>query len=230
MTTGPHGSGAVLRSGAPRNEAELAVVLLHGRGGSAQDMLDLGYLMHLDLIHFVAPEATGHTWYPLSFLAPREANEPYLSSALDKVATLVTSLEQAGLERERILIGGFSQGACVATEFVARHPARYGGLLAFTGGLIGPPGSIVQPPGDLLGTPALLLSGDPDPHVPWPRVEETAQILSGMGAEVKTKRFPGRPHIVTPEELDLGGRLFFYAMNKRPGGNLKLDELLPTDF
>jgi predicted esterase len=120
---------------------------------------------------------------------------------------VVQSLEQAGFGRERIVVAGFSQGACLATEFVAGHPARYGGLIAFTGGLIGPPGSLHTPVGELAGTPALLCSGDPDPHVPWLRVEESAAILGAMGAKVTTKRYPGRPHTITQEELELARNL-----------------------
>jgi predicted esterase len=143
-------------------------------------------------------------------------NEPYLSSALAKVESVVQSLQEAGFGRERIVVGGFSQGACLATEFVASHPARYGGLVAFTGGLIGPPGSLQSSPnGELTGTPALLCSGDPDPHVPWTRIEESAAILSGMGATVTTRRYPGRPHTVTQEELELARNLLLQAGDRR---------------
>ena len=208
MSSDPHGSGRVLNAGSAVSEASLAVVLLHGRGGSAEDILGLASAFDLPDVAYFAPQAAGHTWYPLSFMAPREANEPYLSSALAKVDAVVRSIEQAGVERNRIVVAGFSQGACLATEFVASHPARYGGLIAFTGGLIGAPGTL-QPGSnhvtgagaDLAGTPALLSSGDPDPHVPWQRVEESAAILRSMGAAVTTTRYPGRPHTITPAEL-----------------------------
>jgi predicted esterase len=216
MTSDPHAAGAVLQAGAALNAADLAMVLLHGRGGSAEDILELGSALHLQNVAYLAPQAAGHTWYPLSFLAPRNTNEPYLSSALAKVESVVQSLQEAGFGRERIVVGGFSQGACLATEFVASHPARYGGLVAFTGGLIGPPGSLQSSPnGELTGTPALLCSGDPDPHVPWTRVEESAAILSGMGATVTTKRYPGRPHTVTQEELELARNLLLQAGDRR---------------
>ena len=207
MTNDRHAGGAVLQAGAPLDKADLAVVLLHGRGGSAEDILELGSAFHLPNVSYLAAQAEGHSWYPFSFLAPRESNEPYLSSALAKVEAVVQSLEQAGFGRERIVVAGFSQGACLATEFVAGHPARYGGLIAFTGGLIGPPGSLHTPVGELAGTPALLCSGDPDPHVPWLRVEESAAILGAMGAKVTTKRYPGRPHTITQEELELARNL-----------------------
>jgi phospholipase/carboxylesterase len=207
MSKDAHAESVVLQSGAPLQQADLAVVLLHGRGGSAEDILGLGSAFDLPNVAYLAPQAAGHTWYPLSFLAPREANEPYLSSALRKVESVVRSLGQAGFESERVVIAGFSQGACLATEFVASHPARYAGLIAFTGGLIGPPGSLREPVGELVETPALLSSGDPDPHVPWARVEESAAILTGMGAKVMTKRYPGRPHTISQEELELARRL-----------------------
>ncbi len=185
MGLDPHASGNVLHAGPTVSDAALAVVLLHGRGGSAEDILGLASVFDVPDVAYLAPEAAGHTWYPLSFMAPREANEPYLSSALAKIEAVVRSIEQAGLERDRIVVAGFSQGACLSTEFVAKHPARYGGLIAFTGGLIGPPGSFEsgthQFSGtELSGTPALLCSGDPDPNVPWHRVEESASILRSM--------------------------------------------------
>jgi predicted esterase len=216
VTSDPHAAGAVLQTGAALNAADLAMVLLHGRGGSAEDILELGSAFHLQNVAYLAPQAAGNTWYPLSFLAPRKMNEPYLSSALAKVESVVQSLQEAGFGRERIVVGGFSQGACLATEFVASHPARYGGLVAFTGGLIGPPGSLQSSPnGELTGTPALLCSGDPDPHVPWTRIEESAAILSGMGATVTTRRYPGRPHTVTQEELELARNLLLQAGDRR---------------
>src|ERR1700753_3797943 len=148
MSNDPHTGSAVLQSGAPLKQADLAVVLLHGRGGSAEDILGLPSAFDLPDVAYFAPQAAGHTWYPLSFMAPREANEPNLSSALAKVSSVVEGIEQAGIRRNRIVIAGFSQGACLATEFVASHPAPYGGLIAFTGGLIGPHGSGGESVGD----------------------------------------------------------------------------------
>jgi phospholipase/carboxylesterase len=207
MTGDPHADGAVLQAGAALAQADLAVILLHGRGASAEDILGLSTAFRLPNVAYLAPQAAGHAWYPLSFLAPREANEPYLSSALAKVYSVVRSLEQAGFRRERIVLAGFSQGACLATQFLVAHPARYGGLIALTGGLIGAPGTLPAPSGELAGTPALLCSGDPDPHVPWARVEESAAILRDMGAVVVTKRYPGRPHTVSPNEVELARAL-----------------------
>ncbi len=191
------------------------MLLLHGRGGSAENILELGSEFRLPNVAYLAPQAAGQSWYPLSFLAPRAANEPHLSSALSKIESVVQTLEQAGFGRERVVIAGFSPGACLATEFLASHPARYGGLIALTGGLIGPAGSLrLSSTGDLAGTPALLCSGDPDPHVPWARVEESAAILQSMDAKVTTKRYPGRPHTITQEELELARNLLLQISEK----------------
>jgi len=207
----PHGEVPVSQTGASLEVADGVVILLHGRGGSANDILSLKEEMEPELngrkLCWLAPEAAGRTWYPNSFLAPRKENEPYLSSALARVAALVALAVESGIGTEKIVIGGFSQGACLSTEFVASHPARYAGLIAFTGGLIGPPGMNFAHSGDLAGTPALLLSGDPDPHVPWTRIEESAAVLGAMGAEVTLRRYPGRPHMVSREEIELGKRL-----------------------
>lgn len=197
-------------------EATAAMVLLHGRGASAESILALADEFQANpaarQLAFIAPQGAGGTWYPYSFLAPREQNEPWLGSALNKVESVVAGLVSAGIERSRIFVCGFSQGACLATEFVASHPARYAGLVAFTGGLIGPLGSNLTHAGSLAGTPALLLSGDPDPHVPWSRVQESAEILKQMGAVVQAERYPGRPHTITLQELQLAQSLVGRAL------------------
>ena len=213
MTThlDPHANQPERHLGAPLAEATGAIVLLHGRGGSAEDILRLAQPLRREGLAYLAPHAAGHTWYPNSFLAPREANEPYLSSALRKVGSIVAELETAGITRDRILIAGFSQGACLATEFVASNPARYAGLIAFTGGLIGPPDANLHHEGSLAGTPALFLSGDPDPHVPWQRVQASAAELERMGAVVTAIRYPGRPHTITAEEVELARALVLEA-------------------
>jgi phospholipase/carboxylesterase len=203
----PHANEPVRRLGAPLAEATGAVVLLHGRGGSAEDILSLAQPLYRERLAYLAPQAAGHTWYPNSFLAPREANEPYLSSALAKVGSIIAEIESAGISRDRILIAGFSQGACLATEFVASNPGRYAGLIAFTGGLIGPPDANLHHEGSLGATPALFLSGDPDSHVPWQRVQASATELERMGAVVTAHRYPGRPHTITAEEVELARTL-----------------------
>ncbi|MGC2403300.1 MAG: dienelactone hydrolase family protein [Acidobacteriaceae bacterium] len=187
--------------GAPLSQAGAAVILLHGRGGSAEDILSLATEMYDEHFAYLAPEAAGHAWYPYSFLAPIEQNEPWLSSALAKVGAIVEQARDAGIAQERIFVCGFSQGACLSSEFVARNPARYGGVIAFTGGLIGPPDADLRHSGSLDGMPALFSSGDPDPHVPWSRVVASAEQFTAMGADVRVQRYEGRPHTVLPQEI-----------------------------
>jgi predicted esterase len=204
----PHTQTPTLHAGSLLGEATAAILLLHGRGGSAEDILALGQaLQPAPSVALLAPQATNSTWYPQSFLAPRDQNEPYLTAALARIAAELDQITSAGIPTSRIVIAGFSQGACLATEFVATHPARYAALIAFTGGLIGPPGSDLSHVGDLAGTPALLLGGDPDPHVPWARMEDSARILTAMGAQVTTRRYPGKPHSVSGEELQIARQL-----------------------
>jgi phospholipase/carboxylesterase len=198
----PHGMGTILNGGPPLQVAYGAIILLHGRGGSAAEMIDLGGEISPPDLALLAPQAEKQTWYPYSFLAPISQNEPWLTSALNRVQGIVKQCEASGIPSERVAIAGFSQGACLASEFVARHPRRYAALVAFTGGLLGPPGSDLRHDGTLAETPALFSSGDPDPHVPWTRVEETAEQFRSMGASVRLERFRGRPHTILPEELE----------------------------
>jgi phospholipase/carboxylesterase len=207
MTANPHATAPIVTAGTPLAEAAGAIILLHGRGASADDILGLGQAISPTGWALLAPQAAGHTWYPYSFLEPRERNEPYLSSALERVRATVETALQAGIPAEKVVIAGFSQGACLSTEFVGRNPRRYGALLAFTGGLIGPLATPLALSGDLAGTPALLSSGDPDPHVPWARVEQSAELLTGIGGRVTLRRYPGRPHTVLAEEIDLAREL-----------------------
>jgi predicted esterase len=163
--------------------------------------------LHFPQLAYLAPQAAGNSWYPNSFLAPIAQNEPWLTSALGRVQAIVDMAKAAGIPADRIVIGGFSQGACLASEFVARHPRRYAGLIALTGGLIGPPGADLKHPGNLAGTPAFFGSGDPDPHVPWQRVEESARILTEMGATATIRRYPNRPHSISADEIDFANHL-----------------------
>jgi phospholipase/carboxylesterase len=209
VVSDPHRDQPVVTLGAGLSQAVAAVILLHGRGASAEDILGLATEMHDERFAYLAPQAAGNAWYPYSFMAPIEKNEPWLSSALAKVGTIVQQAVAAGLSHDRIFVCGFSQGACLSSEFVARNPARYGGLIAFTGGLIGPPDADLHHKGDLAGMPALLSSGDPDPHVPWSRVLESAEQFTAMGAAVKTQRYPGRLHTVLPQEIKSARELIF---------------------
>ena len=207
MTSNPHEKGILLSAGSTLADAAGALILLHGRGGSARDILGLGQAISPSGWAMLAPQAAGQTWYPYSFLAPREENEPYLSSALERVRTMVESALAAGILADKIAIAGFSQGACLATEFAGRNPRRYGAVLAFTGGLIGPAGASITLTGDLAGTPVLFSSGDPDPHVPWERVEQSADSFRQIGGRVALNRYPGRPHTILPEEIDAARRM-----------------------
>jgi phospholipase/carboxylesterase len=208
----PHHDSPVLQFGEPLEEAAGAVILLHGRGGSAEDILSLAGDFNFPSLAYLAPQAAANSWYPNSFLAPIAQNEPWLTSALHKVQTTIEMANARGIPANRIVIGGFSQGACLSTEFVARHPQRYAGLIAFTGGLIGPPGADLTHTGDLSGTPVFLGSGDPDPHVPWQRVQQSAKILTEMGAAVTIRRYQNRPHTISVEEIGFAKTLIRQAL------------------
>jgi phospholipase/carboxylesterase len=197
----PHKNQPVLHRGRALDSAGGVVVLLHGRGASAEDILGLADEFDLPEVAYFAPQAAGHTWYPYSFLAPIEQNQPWLDSALRLIEIIVARATSAGVPLHNIALTGFSQGACLATQFVARHAARYGGLVAFTGGLIGPPGTKFSYSGQLSGTPCFLGAGDPDPHVPWKRVEESASLLSAAGGLVTLRRYPGLPHTINEDEI-----------------------------
>jgi len=198
----PHRHQPVIHRGASLESAAGAVVLVHGRGASAEDILGLAEEFDLPALAYLAPEAAEHTWYPYSFLAPIEQNQPWLDSALNLLKTIVEQASAAGLPLHNIALAGFSQGACLTTEFVARNPARYGGLVALTGGLIGPPGTQFNYSGELSGMPCFLGAGDPDPHVPWKRVEESASALSALGGSVTLRRYPGLPHTINQDEIE----------------------------
>ena len=210
-----HETLPIIQAGTPIEQATGVLILLHGRGGSAEDMIGLGRALTSDRLALLAPQAPGHTWYPYSFLAPRQQNEPYLSSALKQVEAALAKAMSAGLAISRVALCGFSQGACLATEFVARHPQRYAGLLAFTGGLIGPLEEPISLTGDLAGTPVLLSSGDPDPHVPWKRVQQSGELLTSIGGQVMLQRFPGRPHTILPEEIEQGKKLLSISLDQK---------------
>jgi phospholipase/carboxylesterase len=190
-------------AGAPLAEATAALVMLHGRGAPAEDMLGLaGELGTSAGVAYLAPQASGFTWYPNPFLAPLESNEPWLSSALARVAGVLEDVAGAGIPPQRTLLLGFSQGACLTVEFAARNPRPYGGVVGLTGGLIGPPGTPRDYAGSLAGVPVFLGCSDRDPHIPLERVEETADVLGRMGGQVDRRIYPGMGHTVNGDELD----------------------------
>jgi predicted esterase len=205
----PHANMPVAYAGRDLKGASCAVILLHGRGSSAEDILGLAESFYDKRIAFLAPQAANHTWYPNSFLAPVEQNEPWLSSAIARVESLVQNCVASGIPRSSVVLCGFSQGACLATEAIARLPAHYGALIAFTGGLVGPSDRELRHDGSLAGTAALFSSGDPDPHVPWSRVEASARELERMGAQVELMRNTGRPHTIVDKELEVARSLIF---------------------
>lgn len=198
-----HGNSplAVSPAGLSLDKADFAMVLVHGRGGSAEDILSLAREMSSERFAYVAPRAAGHTWYPYSFLAPTERNEPGLSSALRRLEEIVEALGEHGIAPEKIVLLGFSQGACLALEFAARHARKWGAVVAFTGGLIGPPGVPREYDGDFAGTPIFLGSSDRDAHVPLERVQESTRVLRGLGAEVEERIYPGMPHTIIEDEV-----------------------------
>jgi predicted esterase len=198
----PHLGQPVYTAGQPLEEAQAAMVLIHGRGATAPDILRLADDLHHDGFAYIAPQAAGNAWYPQRFLAPLEQNEPFLSSALAAIERVLAHGEAAGISKDRVIIGGFSQGACLAAEFVARHAGCCGGLFVLSGGLIGPPGTVWQYPGRLDRLPVFLGCGTADPHVPLDRVHETARVLRDMGAEVTERTYPGMGHMINQDEID----------------------------
>jgi phospholipase/carboxylesterase len=195
--------------GPPLNEAKKAIIMLHGRGASADSIITLADHLNLKDAAIFAPNATHQSWYPYSFLAPVEQNQPALDSALEVIGELVQEMEQAGLPMNKLFFTGFSQGACLALEYVARNAAPYGGVVAFTGGLIGQHLEESNYKGDFANMPLLITTGDPDPHVPLKRVEESVVILEKLNADVTLRVYKGRPHTIQEEEINLANQLIF---------------------
>lgn len=191
------------------DQAQKALIMVHGRGGSAKDILTLGQYLDLKDFAVVAPEAANNSWYPQSFMADSDQNEPWLSAAIDTIDKTVQTLNQAGISLENIYFFGFSQGACLSLEYIARRAQRYGGAAAIIGGLIGKTIQLDNYKGDLQGTPVFIGTSNPDFHVPIERVYATVNILQDLGAEVTLKEYPGFGHSINQEELDLASQLIF---------------------
>ena len=204
MHSHPHQGQPIVHAGVPLKQSRAVVIMLHGRGASPQDILELQPYLSGPGVSYLAPAAAGPTWYPYSFLSPLDRNEPSLTSALEIVGELVADVEAQGVPRARVVLLGFSQGACLASEYAVRHPARYGAVIAFSGGLIGPPGTIWERTGSFDGTPVFLGCSDIDPHIPLARVNESADVFSRMGAEVIKKIYPGMGHTVSEDEISHG--------------------------
>lgn len=199
----------IITAGKQLTEAKKALVMIHGRGGSAEDILSLA--THLDVKDFalLAPQATNNSWYPLSFLARPADNEPWLSSALATIAATITDIEKAGISKENVYFLGFSQGACLTLEFAARNAAAYGGVAAFTGGLIGDKIYPENYKGDFAGTPVFIGTSNPDPHVPVERVYASTNILQQMNAVVTEKVYNNMGHTITMDEIEKANSLLF---------------------
>lgn len=191
----------VLEAGEPLQSARAAMVMLHGRGATAEDILTIASEVQAPGWAFLAPQAQGNTWYPNPFTAPLESNEPHLTAALDSVTRLVERVE-ARIPAQRIVLLGFSQGACLALEWSARHARRYGSIIGLSGGLIGPEGTPRDYPGGFDATPVFLGCSDIDPHIPMQRVVESGEVLKRMGGEVTVRFYPGMGHLVGVEEIN----------------------------
>jgi phospholipase/carboxylesterase len=199
---GPHRDRPVLTLGSQLAQAKSAMIMLHGRGANAQDILELANEFNQPNVIYIAPSAANDTWYPNSFLAPLASNEPWLSSALSVVGSLLSQIQAAGIPAERTILLGFSQGACLALEFVARNAQRYGGVAGLSGGLIGPDGTPHNYAGSLANTPIFLGCSDRDFHIPKARVQLSAEILRGLGGDVTMKLYPNMGHTVNQDEID----------------------------
>src|SRR5688500_5017565 len=199
---GPHQTQPILAAGAPLDQARGAVLMVHGRGASARDILTLAPELNLPDLAYLAPQAAGNTWYPYPFMTPMAQCVSYVSAAPARLAEVLAHIAAAGIPPERTGLLGFSQGACLATEFVARNALRYGGVAGLSGGLIGPPGTPRDYPDSLDGTPVFLGCSDVDPHIPKERVQETGEVLQRLGAAVDLRLYPGMGHLVNEDEME----------------------------
>jgi len=199
--SGPHAGAPVRTSGPALADADRAMILVHGRGATAESILELGRVLSDGDTALLAPQASGFTWYPSSFMAPLASNQPYLDSALELLGSLVSDIQASGITSDRIVLAGFSQGACLSSEFVARNPRRWGGVCVFSGGLIGPEGMELTHEGDLAGTPVFMGCSDRDFHIPLARFEASGRELARMGAQVDLQVYPDMGHTIVPDEV-----------------------------
>ena len=196
-------------AGIPIKEAKKALIMIHGVGGDANDILSIAKHFKVDDFALIAPEVESKIWYPYSFLVPIDKNEPALSQSLENIAKHITVIQENGIAKENIFFLGFSQGACLALEFTARNAERYGGVVAFTGGLMGDKVYESRYKGNFDNTPIFIGSSDPDCHVPVKRVNETATLLKRMGASVTKKIYDNMGHTISQDEVDLANKLIF---------------------
>lgn len=198
---GPHQSIPAENYGAPISRAKAAMIMVHGRGASAQSMFSLADEFAQPDFHYLAPQADNHSWYPHSFLQPKENNQPGLSSGLQRIHDLMEEIQSAGIPSSKIILLGFSQGACLATEFAARHPQKLGGVVGFSGGLIGPEVDSSLYTGSMEQSPVFLGCSNVDPHIPKERVDETEAVFKTLDADVTKSIYPGMPHTVNEDEI-----------------------------
>jgi predicted esterase len=201
IASGPHANQPVLAWGKPLGGAPVVVIMIHGRGAGPENILELAPALEQPNATYLAPAAANNTWYPYSFMTEIAKNEPYLSSALSLLGSLVSEIEAAGIARDHIVMMGFSQGACLTTEFAIRNASRFGGFVAFSGGAIGPPGTTWDESNRFEGTPFFFGCSDVDPHIPEARVRESAAVCGRMGAGVTTRIYPGMGHLVNDDEI-----------------------------
>ncbi len=201
-TDGPHQIQKIVAAGRSLEEATAAMIMVHGRGATAESILTLTPELDRDDFAYLAPQAANYTWYPNSFMAAIASNQPGIDSGLARLAELVARCVAAGIPHERVMLLGFSQGACLTAEFVVRHARRYGGVVGLSGGLIGPPGTVWEYEGSLAETAVFLGCSDADFHIPKERVQETADVMRRMGANVTTRLYPGMGHTVNQDEID----------------------------
>jgi phospholipase/carboxylesterase len=197
-----HTATHTITAGAPLEQAARVLLMIHGRGASARDILSLAQYFDTSSTHLIAPQATNHTWYPHSFLVDVSENEPWLSSAIALLKSLVGEVLAGGKGLDQVYILGFSQGASLTLEYCTRTAGKYGGIIAFTGGLIG---RVLDPAvysGDFQQTPVFIGNSDRDPHVPLSRSEQSRDIMEKMGASVTLKVYPGMGHTINSDELD----------------------------
>lgn len=199
----------IITAGKKTTEAKKALIMIHGRGGSAEDILTLANYLNVKDYALLAPQATGHTWYPYSFLMPPAQNEPWLSSALSVLKEVVDDVVADGIAAENIYFLGFSQGACLTLEFITRNAAKYGGAVAFTGGLIGDQLYPENYSGNFGGSPVFIGTSNPDPHVPVDRVKATEKVLKDMGADITVNIYNNMGHTISQEEIDWANKLVF---------------------
>lgn len=211
--SGPHKGQPVYNAGESPEAASTAVIMLHGRGATAMDILSLAAELSVPGTAFLAPQAANNTWYPHRFMEPTISNEPWLSSALSVIARIMLHLKDSGISPEKTFLLGFSQGACLALEYAARNARRYVGIAGLSGGVIGAENEQRQDRGNLQGTPVFLGCSDVDPHIPKERVLKTEQIMKALGGNVTVKIYPNMPHTINRDEMEFVKKMLQEAVD-----------------